>query len=50
MLPSGFAMTTPGFGRFFLILVATIFCVVMLFSSLVAQVLRRLAEEPYLLP
>ena len=43
-------MRTPGFGRFLLILVATVFCVVMLFAQLVAQMLQRLAEEPYLLP
>jgi hypothetical protein len=43
-------MPTPGFGRFLLILVATVFCVVMLFASLVMQVLRRLADEPFQLP
>jgi hypothetical protein len=43
-------MPTPRFGRFLLILIATIFCVAMLFASLVMQVLRRLAEEPFQLP
>jgi hypothetical protein len=32
----------------FLIFLATLFCVVMLFAPLVATVLERLAEEPYL--
>jgi archaellin len=44
-------MTTSGFGRFAMILLATVFCVVMLFTSLVAQVLHRLSEvseETYL--
>jgi hypothetical protein len=37
-------MTTSGFGRFLMLLFATIFCVVMLFASLVAQVVHRLSE------
>lgn len=37
-------MTTRGSGRFLIVLFATIFCVVMLFASLVAQVVHRLSQ------
>jgi len=42
-------MTTPNVWRV-VILVATLFCIAMMFAPLVGTVFERLGEEPYLNP